>query len=231
MQLTPDTTVVFEIAGLPINATIFNTWIVMVVLTLASWIATRKLRPDVPPGRLRNALEVIVLLIEDQVKSITSVGVQRILYFAGTLFLFIAASNILAVIPGFRSPAGSLSTTAALTIAVLFAVPLFGIFHGGPRQYLAKFIEPSIVILPFNLIGEVSKAVSLSIRLYGNVMSGAMIVAILLGVTPFFFPIIMDLFGLLIGVIQAYVFSVLATVYIAAAMAEPELNTSSEDSL
>ncbi|MFW8566505.1 F0F1 ATP synthase subunit A [Orrella sp. 11846] len=231
MELTPDKTIVFELGMLRLNATIFYTWIVMAILVVGSWLITRRLRSDVAPGRWRNALEVIVLLIEDQIKSITHTGTRKILYFSGTLFLFIAASNILSIVPGFKSPAGSLSTTAALTIAVLLAVPLFGVAHGGLRQYLAKFVQPSIVILPFNLIGEVSKALSLSIRLYGNIMSGAMIAAILLGVTPFLFPIIMDLFGLLVGIIQAYVFSILATVYIAAAMTESENNSPAEEHL
>jgi len=231
MELTPDAIVVLELGAFRLNATIVNTWIVMAVLVIVSWLVTRNLRPDAPPGRWRNALEVMVELIESQIRAISHHGVHRVMYFAGTLFLFIAASNMLAVIPGFRAPTGSLSTTAALTLAVLLAVPIFGITHGGVRQYLVKFIKPSIFTLPFNLIGEFSKAVSLSIRLYGNVMSGAVIAAILLSIAPFFFPVIMDLFSLLVGLIQAYIFSILATVYISAAMADPQTTADTEDRL
>lgn len=221
MQLTPDDTIVLELGALRLNATIVNTWIVMAVLVGLSWLATRRLRPDAPPDRWRNTLEVLVKLIEEQIHAVTRSAVHRVMYFAGTLFLFIAVSNILAVIPGFKSPTGSLSTTVALTLAVLLAVPAFGVAHGGLRQYLAKFGQPSLFLLPLNLLGELSKAVSLSIRLYGNVMSGAVIAAILLGIAPFFFPVVMNLFSLLVGVIQAYIFSILAAVYISSAMADP----------
>lgn len=221
MELTPDAIVLWSHGTFRLNATILNTWIVMAVLVLGSWLATRRLRPDVPPGRWQIAMETLVVMIESQIRAITPHAVHRILYLAGTLFLFIATASLLAVVPGFRSPAGSLSTTLALTLAVLLAVPLFGIAYGGLRRYLDSFIRPSILLLPFNLLGEMSRAVSLSIRLYGNVMSGAVIAAILLSIAPFFFPVIMDLFGLLIGLIQAYIFAVLATVYISAAVSVP----------
>ncbi|MCL4780206.1 MAG: F0F1 ATP synthase subunit A [Gammaproteobacteria bacterium] len=231
MDLTPDTIVLWEYGGFRLNATIVNTWIVMAVLTLASWLVTRRLRPDVPPGRWRTLAETIVLMIEEQIRSITPHAVHQILYLAGSLFLFIATAGLLGVVPGFRSPTGSLSTTLALTLVVLFAVPAFSISHGGFRVYLRNFIQPSILLLPLNLLGEASKVISLSIRLYGNVMSSAVIVAILLSIAPFFFPVIMDLFGLLIGMIQAYIFAVLATVYISAAMSQPRANPPPEDSL
>lgn len=225
MQLTPDAHILATIAGFKLNATIVNTWIVMAVLTAISYLATRNLRPDLPPSRWRNALEVLVKLIESQIAEVTSAGARHILHFAGTLFLFIATANLLGVIPGFHSPTGSLSTTLALTLAVLVAVPLFSISHSGVKHYLKSYIEPSIFILPFNLIGELSKVISLSIRLYGNVMSGAVIAAILLSVAPFFFPVVMELLGLLTGLIQAYIFAILAVVYISAAMKENEQKT------
>lgn len=231
MQLTPDATILFSLGPIGINATIAYTWVVMALLVLVSWLVTRNLRPDTPPGRWRNALEVTVTLIADQIHAITQNGTRYVLYFAGTLFLFIAVSNMLAVFPGFQAPTGSLSTTVALALAVLLAVPVFGIAHGGLRHYLKTLVEPSIVILPFNIIGEFSKAVSLSVRLYGNVMSGAVIAAILLGIAPFFFPVIMDLFGLLVGLIQAYIFSILATVYISAAMAAPQDTANQEEKM
>jgi len=230
MELTPDAIELWRHGNFVLNATIVNTWIVMAVLVGGSWLATRRLRPDVPPNRWQTALETIVVMIEAQIRSITPHAVRHILYLVGTVFLFIATANLLAIVPGFRSPAGSLSTTLALTLAVLLAVPLFGIAHGGLRRYLRSFIQPSIFLLPLNLLSEVSRAVSLSIRLYGNVMSGAVIAAIVLSVAPFFFPVIMDLFGLLIGMIQAYIFAVLATVYISAAMSEPRTEKLPEES-
>ncbi len=229
MQLSPDQTIVFTLGSWPVSATIVNTWIVMVLLVGISMLVTRRLRADKAPGRWRSALELIVTMIQGQIEEVTHSGARHVLYFAGTLFLFIAAANLLTVIPGFAAPTSSLSTTVALTLSVLVAIPLFGITNGGLRQYLHKFIEPSLIMLPFNIIGEFSRGISLAIRLYGNVMSGAVIAAILLSIAPFFFPVVMDMLGLLTGFIQAYIFAILATVYISSAMAETPVKTSEKD--
>lgn len=220
MQMTPDEIIIFRLGDLAINATIVNTWIVMALLVGISVLVTRNMRADVPPSRWRTALEVIVLLIQNQIEEISHNSARHVMYFAGTLFLFIALSNLLLVVPGFSPPTASLSTTAALAISVLVAVPTFSIARGGIGAYLKTFIEPSAVMLPFNIIGEFSRGISLAIRLYGNIMSGAVIAAILLGVAPFFFPVLMDMLGLLTGLIQAYIFAILATVYISSATAD-----------
>lgn len=222
MELTPDDTIIFAVGGIAINATILFTWIVMALLTGASILITRNLRPDQPPGRWRVTLEAIVLTIEGQINEISARPDRRVLYFSGTLFLFIITSNLLMIIPGWRPPTASLSTTVALALSVLVAVPIFGIASRGIGAYLRTYLEPNIIMLPFNIIGEVSRGISLAIRLYGNVMSGAVIAAILLGVAPFFFPVIMDLLGLLTGVIQAYIFAILATVYISSVTTQAE---------
>ncbi|MCB1679841.1 MAG: F0F1 ATP synthase subunit A [Halioglobus sp.] len=226
MQLTPDEIVVFSVGGLNVNVTIVNTWIVMALLVIVSMLVTRNLRADVPPDRWRTALEVIVKAIQSQIEEITPNSARHVLYFAGTLFLFIALSNLLLIIPGFAPPTASLSTTAALALSVLVAVPLFGIARGGLGGYLKTYIEPSLVMLPFNIIGEFSRGISLAIRLYGNVMSGAVIAAILLSVAPFFFPVVMSMLGLLTGMIQAYIFAILATVYISSATAQQDASAS-----
>lgn len=201
MNLSPDQTIMFDAWGVPINATIFYTWIVMALLTIASMLITRKLRPDVPPNRWRTMLEVIVQGIQGQIEEIAPGPSRYLLYFAGTLFLFIAVSNLLLVVPGFDPPTSSLSTTTALAISVLIAVPLFGVTSRGLGGYLKTYLEPSFIMLPFNIISEFSRGISLAIRLYGNIMSGAVIAAILLSVAPFFFPVVMDVLGLLTGMI------------------------------
>ena len=222
MQMTPDEVIVFSAWGLKLNSTIVNTWIVMALLVGVSMVVTRNLRADVPPDRWRTALEVIVKTIQGQIEEITQKSARHVMYFAGSLFLFIALSNLMLVIPGFMPPTSSLSTTVALALSVLVAVPLFGIASKGLGRYLKAYIEPSVVMLPFNIIGEFSRGISLAIRLYGNVMSGGVIAAILLGVAPFFFPVVMDMLGLLTGLIQAYIFAILATVYISSATADPQ---------
>ena len=229
MQLSPDQNIVFHIGSFAVNATLVNTWIVMAILVGVSMLVTRNLRADQAPGRWRSALELVVIMIQGQIEEVTRSGARHVLYFAGTLFLFIAVSNVLTVIPGFDPPTSSLSTTVALTLSVLVAIPMFGIASGGVRHYLRTFVEPSIIMLPFNIIGEFSRGVSLAVRLYGNVMSGAVIAAILLSIAPFFFPVLMDMLGLLTGLIQAYIFAILATVYISSAMAEPSVTPSEKD--
>ena len=228
MKLSPDQTLMFEAWGLPINATIFYTWVVMALLTVSAILITRNLRPDVPPNRWRTMLEVIVQGIQSQIEDVAGRRERHLLYFAGTLFLFVAMSNLLLVIPGFEPPTASLSTTTALAFSVLIAVPLFGITRRGLGGYLKTYIEPSIIMLPFNIISEFSRGISLAIRLYGNIMSGAVIAAILLSVAPFFFPVVMDVLGLLTGLIQAYIFAILATVYISSATASSS-NTEKEN--
>lgn len=220
MELTPDNTILFEVWGIAINATVVNTWIIMALLTGVSMMITRNLRPDVPPNRWRTMLEVIVQGIESQIEEISRRESHPLLYFVGTLFLFIFTSNLLMVVPGFSPPTASLSTTAALALSVLVAVPIFGISSRGFGGYLKTYLEPSVLMLPFNILKEFSSGVSLAIRLYGNIMSGAVIGAILLGVAPFFFPVVMEMLGLLTGLIQAYIFAILATVYISSATAE-----------
>lgn len=232
MQFTPDDIVIFTLVKWDVSSTIVNTWIVMALLVGISMVITRNLRADVPPNRWRTALEVIVKLIQSQIEEITQNSARHVMYFAGTLFLFIALSNLLLVIPGFLPPTSSLSTTVALALSVLVAVPVFGIASGGVGHYLRSFIEPSAIMLPFNIIGEFSRGISLAIRLYGNVMSGAVIAAILLTVAPFFFPVVMDMLGLLTGLIQAYIFAILATVYISSATVQSDLpSLKKEDNL
>ncbi len=217
MEFSPDAKIIFEHFGVALNATIFNTWIVMAVLTIGSMIVTWNVRPDVPASRWRTALEVIVTGIEGQIAEITRGHAGRLTPFVGTLFLFIATSNLLLVVPGFDPPTASLSTTTALAVSVFVAVPVFGVARSGAGGYLRSFLQPTFLMLPFNIISEFSRVLALAIRLYGNIMSGAVVAAILLSVAPFFLPVLMDMLGLLTGFIQAYIFAVLATVYIAAA--------------
>ena len=217
MTMSADQWILWQGFGFSLNATIVFTWLVMAILVIGSLAVTARLSDDDEPSRWQSLLEVIVTGIADQIRDIGARDPKRYLPFIGTLFLFIATSNLLAVVPAYLPPTGSLSTTAALAIAVLVAVPAFGIAKTGVRAYLKNYASPTLFMLPFNVIGELSRTIALAVRLYGNVMSGTVIVGILIGIAPFFFPIIMQLLGMLTGLIQAYIFAVLATVYIASA--------------
>ena len=217
MTINPDEIILFEWSWLKINATILFTWLVMLLLTLGSWLVTRKLSSEGTLSRWQNLLEVLVIGIKEQIRDVSRQEPGPYLPFVGTLFIFIAIANILAIIPGYIPPTSSLSTTAALAICVFVAVPVFGIAHRGILSYLKQYLQPTVFMLPFNIIGELSRTLALAVRLYGNMMSGAIIVAILLTITPLIFPVVMQALGLLTGLIQAYIFAILAMVYIASA--------------
>ncbi|MDD3631901.1 MAG: F0F1 ATP synthase subunit A [Atribacterota bacterium] len=229
MEITPDNIIYWQWEGFHLNATIISTWLVMLVLLLISWLATRNLvmRPKI--SRWQVSLEVVIGFIREQIKEITQQNPDPFIPFLGSLFLFISVSNLLDIIPGFRPPTGSLSTTTALAVCVFFAIPIFGIARAGFKNYFKQYLEPSVLMLPFNIIGEFSRTLALAVRLFGNIMSGSLIAGILLIIAPLFLPIIMQVFGLLIGQIQAYIFTILATVYIgSAAQAENELKMKKE---
>lgn len=229
MHLTPDDITIFEWNGLRLNATIAFTWLVMAIILVISRLITLRLTDSEKPSRWQNMLEVLVSGVASQIQQISQHEPGRFLPFIGTLFLFIVVSNVLAVVPGFQPPTASVSTTTALALCVLIAVPLFGIADRGLRGYLRTYLQPTVLMLPFNIIGELSRTVALAVRLYGNMMSGTILAALLISIVPFFFPVVMQLLGLLTGVIQAYIFAVLAMVYIAAAARSHEDKDPDED--
>ena len=217
MRLSSDQIIFWQYGFIKLNGTIVTTWVIMLVLVVGAYLITRNLARDRERKRWQNVLEIIVITLNQQIEEVGLKRPEKYLGYLGTLFLFIAIANLATIFPGYEPPTGSLSTTAALAITVFVAVPVFGIAEQGLGVYLKSYLKPTLIMLPFNIIGEVTRTLALAVRLFGNMMSGSMIVAILLIVTPFFFPVIMSLFGLLTGVVQAYIFTVLATVYIAAA--------------
>jgi F-type H+-transporting ATPase subunit a len=217
VTISPDQIVLGRLAGFELNATIAFTWLVMAILTVGSWLITRRLSSGTELSRWQNLLEVLVTGIRDQIESVSHQKAGAYLPFVGTLFLFILVSNLLQIVPGFTPPTGSLSTTTALALAVFVAVPVYGIAHEGPLNYLRHYIRPTPLMLPFNVVGELSRTIALAVRLYGNIMSGTVIVGILISLAPFLFPVVIQVLGLITGTIQAYIFAILAMVYIASA--------------
>jgi F-type H+-transporting ATPase subunit a len=222
MRLTPDQLILWQYGFVKLNATIVTTWGLMLLLTIGAYLITRRLTSDVIASRWQAALEILVTGIDGQIKEVGLSVPGRYIAFVGTLFVFIATANLLTIVPGYEPPTSSLSTTAAFALCVFVAVPLFGIRQRGWRGYLKSYLEPTVIMLPFNLISELSRTLALAVRLFGNMMSGTMIIAILLTITPFIFPVAMTLLGLLTGMVQAYIFSILATVYIVAATGDTD---------
>lgn len=229
MNVDPGQTVYFEWGIVKVTATLVYTWITMAILSLGSYMLTRRLSAGRNVSGGQTMLEALMETMESQIREISRQDSRRFIPFVGTLFLFILFSNLLSVVPGFRPPTGSLNTTIALSICVFLSVPFFGIRSKGVREHLKSYLKPTPLMLPFNIIGEISRTVSLAVRLYGNVMSSSMIVAILLTIVPLVFPVVMQVLGLLTGVIQAYIFAILAIVYISSAAQVPKRDTDDSD--
>jgi F-type H+-transporting ATPase subunit a len=223
VTITPDQIVYWQSGPFELNATIIFTWLTMALLVGGAWLITRQLRPDTMLSGWQNMLETIIELILNQIRAISPQSPERYLPFVGTLFLFIVVSNILVIVPGYQPPTGSLSTTAALALCVFAAVPIYGIAQQGLRAYLREYLRPTPLMLPLHLLSELSRTLALAVRLFGNIMSGSTIVAILLSIVPLFFPIVIEVLGLITGVIQAYIFAMLAMIYIAAAISAQDV--------
>lgn len=222
MRISPDDIVLFEYGFVKLNATIVTTWILMLVMVIGSISITRKLVIGTKISRWQSTLEIIVIGIKNQIEEVGLHKSETYIGFLGTLFLFLFVSNLLTILPVYEPPTSSLSTTAALAISVFFAVPVFNIMEHGILNYLKSYVKPLFIMLPFHIISEFSRTLALAVRLFGNMMSGVMILGILITITPFIFPIVMTAFGLLTGTVQSYIFTILASVFIAAAAHESE---------
>ncbi len=216
-QISPDQVIFFAWHFITISAALVYTWIIMAILVIGSLVITRNLSSDRAISRWQNLMEVIVTAIRSEIREIVSEEGDSYFPFIGTLFLFILLSNLLTFVPGYVAPTSSLTTTTALAVLVLFAVPIFGIAKQGVIEYLKEYFRPNFIFFPLHVMGEIARTLSLAVRLFGNMMSHEKVIAILLSVTPLFFPVAMQALGLMIGVIQAYIFVILTMVYIAAA--------------
>jgi F-type H+-transporting ATPase subunit a len=216
-QISPDLVILLQWGFITINATMVYTWLIMGLLVVGSILVTRNLSTDIAVSRWQNLVEVLVSGIRSEIREIAHEEVDKYFPLIGTFFLFILLSNMLTFIPGYVAPTSSLTTTAALAMIVFVAVPDYGISKQGLGEYLKEYFRPIFIFFPFHVMGEFSRTLALAVRLFGNIMSHEKIIGILLVVTPLFFPVVMQVLGLLIGLIQAYIFAILAMVYIASA--------------
>jgi F-type H+-transporting ATPase subunit a len=217
MPLSPDELILWRYGFLKLNGTIAFTWALMLLLVVGSKLITRHLSTEIERSRWQALVEIVVTTMNKQIEDVGLPHPEKYLPFLGTIFLFVGTASLCTVIPGFKPPTGSLSTTTALALSVFVAVPFYGVKQQGWGGYLETYTQPTVLMLPFNIISELSRTLALAVRLFGNMMSGVMIIGILLTITPFLFPIVMTVLGLLTGMVQAYIFTILAAVYIAAA--------------
>ncbi|HVC30771.1 MAG TPA: F0F1 ATP synthase subunit A [Steroidobacteraceae bacterium] len=209
------TAVVFSLGPLQVSRPVVTTWAIMAVLAGGSWSATRRLRPE--PSRGQALLELLVTGIQSQIEEVVRREGRPLVPLLGTLFIFLLTANVCGILPGVQAPTGRIETPAALALIVFLSVHWFGVRVRGLRGYLGSFAQPKLIMLPLNILSEITRTFSLMVRLFGNIMSGEFLIALVLALAGLFVPIPLMALELLVGVVQAYIFSVLATVFIGAA--------------
>lgn len=220
MRISPDEVIIWHGPGFDLNLTLLTTWLLMAAMAGASRWVTRGVSSGPRVARRQTGLEIIVLALKDLISGVGLQKPEKYIGFIGTLFLFIAVSNLSTVIPYYEPPTGSYSTTAALAVCVFAAVPAFGISELGFFGYLKTYIQPTFLMMPFHVISQITRTLALATRLFGNIMSGSMVLALIISIAPLIFPVAIIALGLLTGIVQAYIFTILAAVFITAATHE-----------
>jgi len=220
------TKTLFTVGPVPITEPVVVTWGLMAALALAGFLATRSLA--LSPSRYQALLELIVGTIEDQIRITMRATPKSYIPMIGTLFLFILAANWSSLIPGIDPPTAHLETDAALGLIVFFAIVYFGICARRVAGYLRTFAEPTIIMIPLNVVETFTRTFSLIVRLFGNIMSGVFLIGIVLSLAGLLVPIPLMALDLLIGAVQAYIFTVLAMVFIGSAVSGGPADSSKE---
>lgn len=216
--LVPD--ILFAIGPVPISRAVVTTWIIMAVLVLTAFVVMRK--PKLQAGPVQSMFEILVETLIQQIREILGRDPGPFLPLLGTIFIFLVVANLSAVIPGGAPPTGHIETPAALAGIVFVSVHVFGLRTRGLAKYLRRFIRPNPFMLPLNILSELTRTFSLMVRLFGNMMSHEFVIGIVVFLAGLFVPIPFMLLGIMIGIIQAYIFTVLAAVYIGAAIGSVE---------
>ncbi len=217
---------VFTVAGFAVTSTVITTWLVMVLLGGLSWLLTRQLRSE--PGLIQTSLEIAVSMIETAIREVAPDHVRQLMPFIGSLWIYIVAANLIGLIPGLHSPTRDLSATAALAILVFLSVHWYGIRTQGLKSYLHHYLTPSPLMLPFHLISEISRTVALAVRLFGNMMSLEMAALLILMVAGLLVPIPILMLHIIEALVQAYIFGMLALIYIAGGLQSQQLQQQSQ---
>jgi F-type H+-transporting ATPase subunit a len=228
-NIFPEIVSEFKIASLviPITDTVVTTWVIIVILTVISYLTTRRLSISHPP-KIQIFAERIVIAIEQTLENSVNISAWILVPFIGTIWIYVGFMNLISLIPYFHNPTRDLSTTAALSVIVFFSIHYYGIKFSGFSGYLKKYIEPSIFLLPFNLFADISRVFAMAIRLFGNMLSWEMIVAILIALVGFLVPVPMILLSIVGDVLHAFLFGLLTYIFIIAGIQVEELKSTKE---
>lgn len=220
--------IVFSIGGIPVTNTVTTTWIMMGILISAAYFISSRLKTT--PGTVQHIVEYFIVSIDNLIKTMIGKETNRFLPLVATLALMIGTANLMGIIPGMIPPTHDINTPLAFALVVFFSVPYFGIRVLGFKQYSSHYFSPSIVFFPIHLVSEFTRVISLTFRLFGNIIGEEIIIAVLFVLTPLFLPVPMLVFSLFTGILQAFIFTVLTIVYISGAvLAGPAHNQIKED--
>ena len=212
---------IFELGPVQLTSTVITTWVVIAIIGGLAWLATRRLQMS--PGRLQTLIEAIVSIIEESIRDIAPQHFRQIMPFIGSLWVFLVIANLIGLIPGMHSPTRDLSATAAIAFLVFLSVHWYGIRIQGLKNYLRHYLSPSPILLPFNLISEVTRTIALAVRLFGNMMSLEMIALLILLVAGFLVPVPILMLHIVEALVQAYIFGMLALIYVAGGLQSQQL--------
>lgn len=215
--------ITFNLGPLAISLSLLTTWGIMLIIAAAAWWSTRHLQ--LLPGTLQTVVESIVVAIDDAVLNVAPQHGRQILPFIATLWLFLVVANLVGLIPGLHAPTRDLSVTSALAVLVFFSVHWYGVKTLGVKKYLRHYLTPSPLLLPFHIISELTRTLALAVRLFGNMMSLEMAAMLILLVAGFLAPLPLLMLHIVEALVQAYIFGMLALVYLAGAMQSQQLNT------
>jgi len=215
------TGVLLQLGPLQITQTVITTWGIMAAVTLLAWLATRRLSND--PGPLQAALEGIVSLMQETVETTAPGHARTILPLVASLWVFLVIANLTGLIPGLHSPTRDLSATAALAFLVFLSTHWYGIRSQGLHAYLRHYMSPSPLMLPFHVLGEITRSIALAVRLFGNMMSLEMAALLILLVAGFLAPVPILMLHIVEALVQAYIFGMLALIYVAGGLQSQQL--------
>lgn len=212
--------ILFHLGPVPVSGAVVTTWVIMAGVTGVSWLGLR--RAAVHANTLQTVLEILVGMVEKQVSEIMRRDPWPYIPLIATLFIFLIFANLSAIVPGVKPPTGRIETPAALAAIVFLSVHYFGIRAQGLLAYVRRYVRPNALLLPLNVLSEITRTFSLMVRLFGNMMSHEIVIAIVVLLAGLLLPVPFMLLGILIGIIQAYIFTVLAAVFIGAAVGSVE---------
>ena len=218
---------VFRLGPLQVTGTVTTTWVIMAALWLAGWTLTRRL--SMQPGTLQTAAEGIVGTIEEAIRAVAPAETPLLLPFIGSLWVFLVIANLCGLIPGVHSPTRDLSATFALAILVFLSVYWFGVRSSGLRAYLRHYLSPSPILLPFHVLSEITRTVALAVRLFGNMMSLEMAALLILMLAGFLAPMPILMLHIIEALVQAYIFGMLALIYVAGGLQSHQLRQQTKE--